>query len=159
MSWNYHWRTSPAVSVLGQTIDQLRTENIRLRRQLSGKDQYIDRLKFLVQQRSNTIDDQRGKLERRSRSPRHARADVIKAARRKPDADGTRCSRPSQTRARMANREFPAKVQHLRQMVRQTGRESLQPRLPGETRGTSQATESKAVMTRRPLGAFLISGH
>jgi hypothetical protein len=38
-------------------------ELIRTRRQLRGKDQYISRLKFLVQQRSNTIDDQRGQLE------------------------------------------------------------------------------------------------
>jgi hypothetical protein len=38
MAWNYHWRTSPAVSQLEQTIDQWRTENIRLRRKLSGKE-------------------------------------------------------------------------------------------------------------------------
>jgi len=50
-------------SALEQTVDQLRTELIKLRRQLNGKEQYIGRLQFLVQQRSNVIDDQRGKLE------------------------------------------------------------------------------------------------
>ena len=63
MSWNYHWRTSPAVSQLEQTIDQLRAENIRLRRKLSGKEQFIDRLKVLCRERMTRIDDQRGKID------------------------------------------------------------------------------------------------
>ena len=59
----FRWKTRPDIAQLEQTVDQLRTELIRTRRQLTGKQQYIDRLKFLVQQRSTTIDDQRGKLE------------------------------------------------------------------------------------------------
>jgi hypothetical protein len=60
MPWNYHWRTSPAVSQLEQTIDQLRTENIRLRREAANKDRYIGRLKVLCHERTARIDDQRG---------------------------------------------------------------------------------------------------
>jgi hypothetical protein len=63
MLLRYRWKSRPDVAQLEQDNDRLRTELIRLRRQLNGKEQYIDRLKFLVQQRSNTIDDQRGKLE------------------------------------------------------------------------------------------------
>jgi hypothetical protein len=57
MSWNYHWRTSPAVSVLEQAIDQLRTENIRLRRDLTNKTGYAGRLEVLLRSRTERIDE------------------------------------------------------------------------------------------------------
>jgi len=63
MAYLFRWKARPDIAQLEHTVDQLRTELIRTRRQLNGKEQYIARLKFLVQQRSNTIDDQRGKLE------------------------------------------------------------------------------------------------
>jgi len=59
----FRWKARPDIAQLETTVDQLRTELIRMRRQLSGKEQYIARLKTLVRQRSTTIDDQRGKLE------------------------------------------------------------------------------------------------
>ena len=67
----YRWKARPDVAQLEQAIDQLRTELIRTRRQLTGKQQYIDRLKFLVQQRSNRIDDQRGRIEKLQERNRH----------------------------------------------------------------------------------------
>ena len=63
MSWNYHWRTRPAVSVLEQTIDQLRTENIRLRRQIESKQGAVGRLKILLRERLARIDELNGQLE------------------------------------------------------------------------------------------------
>ena len=62
MKWNYHWRASPAVEELERNIDELRTTVIRLRREIKNKQGYVGRLKFLVRQRSDTI-DLRGKLE------------------------------------------------------------------------------------------------
>jgi len=63
MSWNYHWRTSPAVSVLEQTIDQLRMDNVRLRHELRTKQTQLGGLKLALQQRHETIDALNGKLE------------------------------------------------------------------------------------------------
>ena len=63
MSWNYHWRSSPAVSVLEQTIDRLRTENIRLRHDLTNKAGYASKLELVLHQRLETIDALNGKLE------------------------------------------------------------------------------------------------
>jgi predicted RNase H-like nuclease (RuvC/YqgF family) len=62
-SWNYHWRASPAVEQLERHIDELRTTVVRLRHEVETKQSHLGRLKILVQQRSNTIDDLRGKLE------------------------------------------------------------------------------------------------
>src|SRR5262249_14400316 len=59
----YRWRSRPDIAQLEHTVDQLRTELIKLRRQLSGKEQYIDRLKFLCHERMTRIDDQRGQIE------------------------------------------------------------------------------------------------
>jgi hypothetical protein len=75
MSWNYHWRTSPAVSVLEQTIDQLRTENIKLRREMSDKEQFIGRLKVLCHERTTRIDNLRATI------------DDLRAANQKLDAE------------------------------------------------------------------------
>jgi len=63
MSWNYHWRTSPAVSVLEQTIDQLRMDNVRLRHELQTKQTQVGGLKLALHQRHQTIDALNGKLE------------------------------------------------------------------------------------------------
>ena len=63
MRWNYHWRASPAVEQLERHIDELRTTVIRLRGEVKNKQGYVGRLKILVRQRSDTIDDLRGKLE------------------------------------------------------------------------------------------------
>ena len=43
--------------------NELRTTVIRLRREIKNKQGHVGRLTILVQQRSNTIDDLRGKLE------------------------------------------------------------------------------------------------
>jgi hypothetical protein len=43
--------------------DQLRTEVVRLRHDLEGKEQFVDRLQFLLRRRTETIDDLTGKLE------------------------------------------------------------------------------------------------
>jgi hypothetical protein len=59
----FRWKARPDVAQLEQTVDQLRTELIRMRRQLTGKEQYINRLKFLMQERMTRIDDQRGQIE------------------------------------------------------------------------------------------------
>ena len=61
--FNYHWRTAPAVEQLERHIHELRTTVIRLRREIKNKQGHVGRLTILVQQRSNTIDDLRGKLE------------------------------------------------------------------------------------------------
>ena len=63
MSWNYHWRTSPAVSVLEQTIDRLRMDNVRLRHELQTKQTQVGGLKLALHQRHETIDALNGKLE------------------------------------------------------------------------------------------------
>ena len=60
MKWNYHWRATPAVEPLERHIDELQTTVIRLRREVENKQGHLGRLKILVQQRSNTIDDLRG---------------------------------------------------------------------------------------------------
>jgi chromosome segregation ATPase len=63
MSWNYHWRTSPAVGKLEQTINQLRMDNVRLRHELQTKQTQLGGLKLALQQRHETIDALNGKLE------------------------------------------------------------------------------------------------
>jgi hypothetical protein len=57
MSWNYHWRTSPAVRVLELAIDQLRTENIRLRHELHIKQTALGGLKLTLNQRIERCDE------------------------------------------------------------------------------------------------------
>jgi regulator of replication initiation timing len=59
----YMWRSRPDVAQLERTIDQLRTENVRLRHELGNKRRHVGQLKVLTHQRSNTIDDLRGWLE------------------------------------------------------------------------------------------------
>ena len=63
MLLRYRWKSRPDVGQLEQTIDQLRTELIQLRREVSNKEQYIGRLKMLCHERTTRIDDQRGRIE------------------------------------------------------------------------------------------------
>ena len=63
MPWNYRWRSHPAVERSEQDINELRADNVRLRREVKTKQSHLRRLKILVQQRSDVIDDLRGKLE------------------------------------------------------------------------------------------------
>jgi len=44
-------------------LDQLRTEVVRLKHDLAGKAQFVDRLQFLLRRRTETIDDLTGRLE------------------------------------------------------------------------------------------------
>jgi len=60
---SFRWRSRPAAAALERNVDELRTVVIRLRREVSSKDQYIGRLKFLCQERMTRIDDQRGQIE------------------------------------------------------------------------------------------------
>jgi hypothetical protein len=43
--------------------DRLRTELVRLKHDLEGKEQFVDRLQFLLRRRTETIDDLTGKLQ------------------------------------------------------------------------------------------------
>jgi hypothetical protein len=63
MSWNYRWRASPAVSQLEQAIDQLRMDNIQLRRQLTTKTNLANGLKLALAERHTKIDALTAKLE------------------------------------------------------------------------------------------------
>jgi len=57
-----NWKPRP-LSELEQAIDQLRTENIKLRREVETKQSHMGRLKVLLHQRSNTIDELHGRIE------------------------------------------------------------------------------------------------
>ena len=63
MNWNYRWQTRPDVTPLEHAIDQLRTENIRLRRDLTNKTGYAAKLELVLRQRTQTIDRLNDKLE------------------------------------------------------------------------------------------------
>ena len=63
MAYLFRWKARPDIADLERNLDELRTTIIRLRHQLHGKDQFINRLKFLVQERMTRIDDQRGRIE------------------------------------------------------------------------------------------------
>jgi hypothetical protein len=63
MTWNYHWRSHPTVSQLEQTIDRQRMDIIQLRRKLTNREDYAAKLELALRQRTQTIDDQRGRIE------------------------------------------------------------------------------------------------
>ena len=63
MRWNYHWRASPAVEQLEKTVEQLRADNVRLRRDLTNKAGYAAKLELVLHQRLETIDALNAKLE------------------------------------------------------------------------------------------------
>jgi hypothetical protein len=56
------WK-SRATSPVERERDQLRTEVVRLKHDLAGKEQFVDRLQFLLRRRTETIDNLTGKLE------------------------------------------------------------------------------------------------
>jgi hypothetical protein len=58
MAWKFRPRTE-----LELANDQLRTEIVQLRHQLSTKEQFVDRLQFLLRRRTETIDELAGKLQ------------------------------------------------------------------------------------------------
>ena len=88
MHLSYRWRSRPDTAQLEHTVDQLRTELIKLRRQLSGKEQYIDRLKFLCHERTTRIDDLRATIDdlRAANQKLDAEAEHLAALIAAPDA-------------------------------------------------------------------------
>jgi hypothetical protein len=58
MPWKSH-----ASSPIERECDQLRSEVSRLRQDLEGKLQFLNRLQFLLRRRTETIDDLTGKLQ------------------------------------------------------------------------------------------------
>ena len=63
MRWNYHWRASPAVEQLEKTVEQLRADNVRLRREVETKQTQVGGLELALHQRHETIDALNAKLE------------------------------------------------------------------------------------------------
>ena len=57
-----NWKPRP-LSELEQAIDRLRIENIKLRREIESKQGHMGRLKVLLHQRSDTIDELHGRIE------------------------------------------------------------------------------------------------
>jgi chromosome segregation ATPase len=88
MNWNYHWRSRPDIARLEHTIDQLRTELIKLRREMSNKEQYIGRLKVLCHERTTRIDDLRATIDdlRAANQKLDAEAEHLAALIAAPDA-------------------------------------------------------------------------
>jgi hypothetical protein len=56
VKWNYHWRASPAVEQLEETVEQLRADNVRLRHDLTNKAGYAAKLELVLHQRMERID-------------------------------------------------------------------------------------------------------
>jgi len=75
MPYLFRWKARPDIAQLEQAIDQLRTELIKLRREVSDKEQYIGRLKVLCHERTTRIDNLRATI------------DDLRAANQKLDAE------------------------------------------------------------------------
>ena len=75
MAYLFRWEARPDIAQLEQAIDQLRTELIKLRREVSDKEQYIGRLKVLCHERTTRIDNLRATI------------DDLRAANQKLDAE------------------------------------------------------------------------
>jgi len=75
MPYLFRWKSRPDIAQLEQAIDQLRTELIRMRRQLSGKAGYAAKLELVLHQRTEQIDQL------------HHRIDTLRAANRKLEAE------------------------------------------------------------------------
>jgi hypothetical protein len=60
---SYRWRSAPSVAKLERSIDQLRSENIRLRDQLQAKQTALGGLELALQARHETIDALNARLE------------------------------------------------------------------------------------------------
>jgi len=71
----FRWRSRPDIAQLEQAIDQVRTELIRTRRQLTNKAGYAAKLELVLHQRTERIDQL------------HHRIDTLRAANRKLEAE------------------------------------------------------------------------
>jgi hypothetical protein len=78
MLLRYRWKSRPDISELEQTIGQLRSVVIRLRRDLTHKAGYAAKLELVLKQRTKTIDDHGGMIEQ------------LRAANQKLDAEAER---------------------------------------------------------------------
>jgi hypothetical protein len=61
--FRYRWKAHPGAAVLERTVDQLRTENIRLRDQLRANQTALGGLELALQARHQTIDALNARLE------------------------------------------------------------------------------------------------
>ena len=64
MHLSYRWRSRPDAAALERNVDELRTVIIQLRHELTNKTGYAATLELVLKQRTQTIDDLRGKLDR-----------------------------------------------------------------------------------------------
>jgi hypothetical protein len=80
MHLSYRWRSRPDAAALERNIDELRTENIRLRREVSNKEQYIGRLKVLCHERTTRIDDLRATIDQLRQQNRRLDAEADRLA-------------------------------------------------------------------------------
>jgi len=64
MHLSYRWRSRPDAAALERNVDELRTVMIQLRHELTNKTGYAATLELVLKQRTQTIDDLRGKLDR-----------------------------------------------------------------------------------------------
>jgi predicted nucleic acid-binding Zn-ribbon protein len=60
---SYRWKAHPGAAELEHTVDQLRSENIRLRDQLRAKQTALGGLELALQARHQTIDQLNARLE------------------------------------------------------------------------------------------------
>ena len=58
------WRSRPDIAPLEQELDRLRMDVIQLRRELSNKTGYAATLELVLKQRTQTIDNQQGTIDR-----------------------------------------------------------------------------------------------
>jgi len=63
MHLSYRWRSRPDAAALERNVDELRTVIIQLRHELTNKTGYAATLELVLKQRTQTIDDLRGKLD------------------------------------------------------------------------------------------------
>jgi len=57
MLLRYRWRSRPDAAELERNVDELRTVIIRLRRDLTNKEGYADRLEVLLRARTERMDE------------------------------------------------------------------------------------------------------
>ena len=54
---SFRWRSRPAAAALERNVDELRTVVIQLRRKLTNKEGYADRLEVLLRARTERMDE------------------------------------------------------------------------------------------------------
>ena len=114
MHLSYRWRSRPDAAALERNVDELRTVMIQLRHELTNKTGYAATLELVLKQRTQTIDDLRGKLDQLRASMRVSMRKLKSSAKwsdwdetAKKDA-GTRGTERPKARAGMAGDERPA---------------------------------------------------